>query len=297
MDVALDKLDWMTVRSFLAVAETGSLSAAARKLRQSQPTVGRQIKALEASLGSELFTRNPRGLDLSDAGKALLEPAQDMAAAAARLCNISAGRDEAAKGTVRITASVVISNFVMPDIIASIRQQEPGIEVELVPSDASENLIFREADIAVRMYRPNQLEVVTKHVSDQDMALYAAKSIIDRYGQPDDLSNLAEFPFVGFDKSDLILREMRELGLEVNRSFFGVRCDDQATFWRLVCSGCGVGAMQTFIGDKEPLVERLAFQPTLPSLPMWLAAPEALRTNRRIRRVWDMLTEMLRSGH
>lgn len=293
MDNALDQIDWMTVRSFVAVAETGSLSAAARKLQQSQPTIGRHIKSLEASLGNELFTRNARGLALSEAGSTLLEPAQEMAAAAARLHNLSEGQDEAATGTVRITASVVISNFVMPDIIAAIRQHEPGIEIELVPTDASENLIFREADIAIRMYRPTQLDVVAKHVSDQNMALFAAKSLIDHYGQPNSLSDIAEIPFVGFDKSDLILRTMRHLGLEADRSFFGVRCDDQATFWRLVCAGCGVGAMQTMIGDKEPRVVRLAFQPTLPSLPIWLAAPEALRTNRRIRKIWDLLAQML----
>ncbi|MEL6933832.1 MAG: LysR family transcriptional regulator [Pseudomonadota bacterium] len=293
MDFRLDKIDWMAIRSFVAVAETGSLSAAARKLQQSQPTVGRHIKALEASLESELFIRNARGLALSEAGNTILEPAQEMAAAAARLRNISEGQDEAATGTVRITASVVISNFVMPDIIVAIRCQEPGIEIELVPSDASENLIFRDADLAIRMYRPSQLDVVAKHISDQKMVLYAGKGVIDRYGQPMSLSDLAELPFVGFDKSDLILRTMRNLGLQADRSFFGVRCDDQATYWRLVCAGCGVGAMQTIIGDKEPLVDRLAFQPNLPSLPIWLAAPEALRTNRRIRRVWDLLANML----
>ena len=293
MDQKLSQIDWITVRSFVAVAETGSLSAAARKLDQSQPTIGRHVKALQAKLGTELFVRNARGFSLSEAGYALLEPAREMAAAAARLHNLSEGLNEAAEGTVRITASAVVSNFVLPEIIATIRKEEQGIQIELVPSDTSENLTFRDADIAIRMYRPTQLDVVTRHICDQPMALYAAKDVIDRYGQPKDLSDLAGLPFVGFDKSDLILRTMRDLGLEADRSFFGVRCDDQPTFWRLVCAGCGVGAMQTIIGDREPLVDRLAFQPDLPSLPIWLAAPETFRTNRLIKKVWDRLAGAL----
>ena len=289
MDIIASRLDWSHLRTFVAVAETGSLTAAAKQLGQSQPTTGRHIKAAEMALGTELFTRNLRGLSLTEAGLSMLAPARDMAAAAARLETVAAGRDERISGTVRITASVVVSHYILPPIIGAMRSQEPGIEIEIVPSDASENLIFREADIALRMYRPTQLDVIAKHITTQPIALYAARTLIKKFGQPQTVKDLAALPFVGFDKSDLIIRTMRDLGLNADRHFFGVRCDDQSVFWKLVCAGCGVGAMQAAIGDAEPRVVRTDYQPDLPSLPIWLAAPEALHTNARIKRVWDLL--------
>lgn len=286
-------LDWTLIRSFLAVAETGSLSAAARELGQSQPTLGRHIRAAETALGAILFVRNPRGLGLTETGMALLEPAREMAAASARLQTLAAGADHRLSGTVRITASMVVAHELLPSIIAELRHAEPDIAVELVPSDAAENLLFREADIAVRMFRSTQLDIVTRKIADQSLTLFATPDLIARFGQPSNLDELASMPFVGFDRSDMILQAMRGLGLDVDRNFFGVRCDDQAAFWKLVCAGCGVGAMQTAIGDAEPKVERLAYQPVLPTLPIWLATHEALYKTPRIKRVWNYLIERL----
>ncbi len=293
MEMPLDHLDWTYLKSFVAVAETGSLTAAAQRLGQSQPTIGRHIKAAEDMFGAELFTRELRGLTLTEFGLSLLAPAKQMAEQAAKLQNIAAGRDHGVSGTVRITASMVMSHYVLPDIVAKIRRLEPNIEIELVPSDASENLLFREADIAVRMYRPTQLDIIAKHIVDQEMALYASHDLIERYGQPTTLDALKKLPFVGFDTSDIMVKLMREMGWPIDRHFFGVRCDDQAAYWNLVRAGCGVGGMQTSIGDRENSVCRVAFQPPLPHLPVWLAATDALRKNLRIRRVWDLLVEGL----
>ena len=287
-------LDWTYIRSFLAVAETGSLTAAARKTGQSQPTLGRHIKIAEAHLGAELFRRIPGGFELTEAGLSLLEPAQDMARASARLATLAAGRDEKISGTVRITASVVVSQFLLPSIIADIREREPEIEIELVPSDTAASLTYRDADIALRMYRPTQLDVVTRKIVDQPLALYASKRLLNRIGQPRRLEDLANAEFVGFDRSDQIIRAMREIGLQFDRHFFGVRCDNQATYWELVCAGCGIGAMQTVIGDAEPRVEKLAIQPQLPTLPVWLAAHETLYQNARVKRVWNILANALK---
>jgi DNA-binding transcriptional LysR family regulator len=286
-------LDWTLVRAFLAVAETGSLSAAARKLGQSQPTLGRHIKAAETVLGAKLFTRAPSGFELTEVGRILLEPAREMARASARLETLAAGRDMTVSGTVRITASVVVSHYLLPPIIADLRDAEPEIEVELVPSDTSENLIFREADIAIRMFRPTQLDIVTRQIGESPLALYAADEILRRHGQPKDLDDLARLPFVGFDRSDMILRLLREWGIDASRSFFGVRCDDQAAYWRLVCAGCGVGGMQTAIGHGEPRVRRLSFQPDLAPLPVWIAAHAAMYKTPRVKRVWDFVAGAL----
>ena len=285
----MDAPDWTLYRSFLAVAEHGSLSAAARALNLSQPTLGRHVAELEAALATPLFTRAPRGLNLTDAGAAMLPAARQMRDAAAALALVAAGRDSALSGTVRLTASRVVSHYLLPPILADLRATEPGIEIELVPSDSTENLLFREADIALRMYRPAQLDVVTRHLGDLPTALYAAKSSLARHGRPTTSEGLLAMDFVGFDRSDVILRLMAGLGIQRLREDFPVRCDDQVVYWNLVRAGCGIGATQCSIGDADPLVERIAPFIHLPALPVWLTAPEALRQNPRIRRVMDHL--------
>ncbi len=289
-----DTLDWTLLQSFSAVAETGSLSAAARKLGQSQPTLGRHIRALEAALGVELFTRGPRGLIPTEAARGMIGPADQMRAAAARLQLAAEGQETGLAGVVRVTASSVVSHFVLPPILAALRRAHPEIQIELVPSDSSENLLFREADIALRMYRPTQLDLVATHVTDLEMGLYAATGFLDRVGRPQTVEEAMRLDFVGFDADDTIIRFMRGAGLEVGRAFFGVRCDDQTAYWHLVRAGCGIGGMQAMIGEAEPGVERVLPGLELPTLPVWLTTPTALRHNPRIRLVWDRLAEALR---
>ncbi len=285
----MDNPDWTLYRSFLVVAETGSLSAAARALNLSQPTLGRHIAELETALATTLFTRAPRGLMLTEAAAVLLPAARQMRDAAASLGLLAAGREQSLSGTVRLTASRVVSHYLLPRILADLRQKEPGIEIELVPTDSTENLLFREADIALRMYRPTQADVVTRHLCDLSTAIYAATSYLDRHGRPQSPEDLLALDFVGFDRSDLMLRLMAGLGIVRKREDFPVRCDDQVVHWALVRAGCGVGATQCGIGDADPLVERVAPFVALPALPVWLTAPEALRQNPRIRRVMDHL--------
>ncbi len=291
----MDNPDWTLYRSFLAVAETGSQSAAARQLGLSQPTLGRHIAELEAALATGLFARAARGLVLSDAGTAMLPAARQMRDAAAAMALLAAGREGSLTGTVRLTASRTVSHYLLPPILADLRQKEPGIEIELVPSDSTENLLFREADIALRMYRPTQLDVVTRHLGDQPIAIYAAKSYLDRVGRPQTTAELLALDFIGFDRSDLILRLMAGLGIQRRREDFPVRCDDQVVYWNLVRAGCGIGATQCLIADVDPTVERVASFVQLPSLPVWLTAPEALRQNPRIRRVMDHLAAAFKS--
>ncbi|HHL22817.1 MAG TPA: LysR family transcriptional regulator [Aliiroseovarius sp.] len=287
--------DWTLLRSFRAVAETGSLSAAARRLGLSQPTLGRHVQALEKALGLELFRRTRAGLEPTEDALRILPEAEAMARAAARLSLAAAGRAESLAGTVRITASVIVAHFLLPPILARIRRRLPEVALELVPSDTTENLLLREADIALRMFRPRQPDVITRHVAEIPLGLYAARSYLDRAGRPQTREELLRLDFVGYDRNETIITEMRRLGLEVDRGFFPLRCDDQAAHWQLVRAGCGVGGMQTVIGDADPLTERLMPDLPLGRIPLWLAAPSALRNSARIRRVWDMLTEELRA--
>ncbi len=288
--------DWSLIQSFLAVAETGSLSAAARQLGRSQPTLGRQVHALEVELGVPLFDRHARGLTLSDVGRQVLPMAQQMHGAVNALGLTAAGQALQLEGTVRITASVFVSHHLLPPILSSIRQAEPAIQLDLVATDASENLLFREADIAVRMYRPEQADIVAKHIGEVPLCFCAARTYLDRAGRPTTPSELMQHDLVGFDANEDIITAMREKGWPASRDSFATRCDNQTVYWELIRAGCGVGFSQLNIAQADPKVEVLDIDAEIPVLPVWLAAPQAMRQTPRIRRVWDLLSERLKAN-
>ncbi len=282
------------MQAFLAVADTGSLSAAARILGTSQPTLGRQIKAIEAQLNAELFHRQARGFALTQTGAELVEPAKAMRDAVQKITLTAAGQQARLDGTVRVTASMATSAMHLPPIIARIRKLEPEIAIELVASDASHNLLYREADIAVRMYRPTQLELVTQHIGEVELAVFAAKSYIAERGMPTSITELTQHDFVGYDTNTDIIDGFAELGIQVTRDLFKTRVDDNIAYWELVRAGCGIGFAQADIGRKDPLIAEIKIGIDMPTLPIWLTAHGAMRQTPRIRRVWDLLAEGLR---
>lgn len=294
MPHALASADWSLIQAFLMVAEEGSLSAAARRLGASQPTLGRQIKTLEQQLNANLFVRQARGLALTETGAALVGPARAMRDAMGQIALTAAGQSAQIDGTVRITASEMTSQFHLPDIIADIREKEPAIAIELVPSDESRNLLYREADIAVRMYRPTQLDLVTQHIGDIPLTICAARSYLAKKGMAVTIDTIQDHDFVGFDADTSIIDGFRHAGVEVTRDFFKVRCDNNVAYWGLVRAGCGIGFSQADIARKDPLIDLLDVGFPIPPLPIWLTAHEAMRHTPRIRRVWDLLAEGLK---
>ena len=294
MDKPLQSLDWSMVEVFLAVAETGSLSGAARAMGSSQPTVGRQVREIEDRLGATLFQRQPRGMALSETGAALLEPARAMREAAGRFANIAAGAGDEISGTVRITASDFISYYLMPGIIADIRRAEPEIAIDLVATDDANNLLFREADIAVRMFRPTQLDLITQHVGNMPIRLFGAKSYLDRVGRPKSDEDLQHHQWVGYDRDPRMIEGFRDAGWPVDRDFFRTRCDRHPVLWQLVRAGCGLGFVQRPYALSDPAVEEVPLSVPLPELEVWLTAHSALRGTPRIRRAWTLLAEGLK---
>jgi DNA-binding transcriptional LysR family regulator len=264
----METLDWSLIRSFLAVAEAGSLSAAARATGISQPSLGRHIAAAEAALGTRLFLRE---------------------AAAARLSLAATAQNTAMTGTVRITASRIVAAHILPPILARLRQDEPGIQLEVAPDDTVQNLLYHAADLAIRMVRSTQGDLIARRVATMQLGLYAARSLIERMGQPTTPDELLQMDFVGFDQSDQILRMMAEIGQPVDRNFFPLRCDDQLVHLALVRAGCGVSGIPVAIGDADPLLQRIHARIDLPNLPVWLVAAPGLRETPRIARVWDAL--------
>ncbi len=287
-------LDWSLVQAFLAVAEHGSLSAAARVLRVSQPTLGRQVHAMEEQLGAELFQRHDKGLSLTETGRALLAPARAMRDAAHGIELRAAGQSEAIEGSVRITASVIVSLFHLPEMIAQMRSELPQVAIDLVPSDETSNLHHRAADIAVRMYRPSQLDLVTLHVGDLAIGGFASRSYIARRGLPERPDDLLAHDLVGADQDTIILDGFRQAGVPITRDAFQTRTDDPAVYWALVRAGCGIGFTQRAVGLKDPSLVEVPLPPGMPTLPVWLTAHESVRRMPRVDRVWSLLEAGLR---
>ena len=286
--------EWGLIRSFLAALEQGSLLGAARTLKTSQPTVGRHIAELESQLGVVLFERTGRGLVPSTTALQLLDAARNMESGALQLAQTLSGAQSQASGTVRITASVPVAVNLMPPLLARMRQALPEIQVELVSSNQVSNLLRREADIAVRMVRPDQASLVAKKIGEVGLGAYAHRSYLARRGQPRQPAELLRHELIGSDGDPAILRGFQAMGYPVTRASFALRSDDFMVQWQAVRAGLGVGFCADYLARTEPDV--LPVLPGLlriPPLPMWLAVHREIRTNRRIRSVYDFLAEAL----
>lgn len=290
----MKEFDWNLIKSFVAVAETGSLSGAARRLAASQPTLGRHVAELEAALGVTLFRRGRRGYELTEAGSTLYERGRAVSEQANAFSLLALGSVEAIEGTVRIAASEVVAAFVLPGMMARLGVEEPAIEVEVVASNQVENLLRRDADIAIRMVRPAQNELVARKVTDIPLCLCAASSYLEKRGRPEKPSDLADHALVGFDRSDEIIRGFTSFGIPVGRSHFRFRTDNQIVLWEAVRTGNGIGIGQEPLADADPGLEKLFPEVPLPNLPVWLAMHRDVRTSMRIRRVADFLHEELK---
>ena len=282
-------MDWTLWQSFLAVTDTGSLSAAATQLGATQPTLSRHIKALEDQLGVILFHRTARGLEPTPAGLRLVDDVREMGAASTRLALKATGQTESLKGTVRITASVIISNLVLPGVIADLRQAEPLIQVEVVASDQSQNLLRRDSDIALRMFDPTQKALLARKLGGTPLGLFGARSYLERRGRPQTVDDLIHHDIIGFDRDDTMIRGFAASGIQVTREHFPVRCDDQMVDWHLLLAGAGLGFAQCRLGDAQASLERIDIAMPLPVLPVWLVLHEDVRGSPRIRRVADFI--------
>jgi DNA-binding transcriptional LysR family regulator len=287
--------DWSLLRTFLEVATSGSMSRAAQALGSSQPTLSRQVAQLEAQLGHALFERTTRGVRLTDAGTALREPAERMREHAQQLAMVAAGRSQALAGTVRITASEMVSAYLLPDMLRALRATHPEIQVELVASNAVENLLEREADIALRMVRPQQGTLIARRLPDQPLALYAHGDYVLAHGQPTP-ATLERHEWVGYDRSDQMLRGFRDAGFQVGKEMFAFRCDNQIVAWHAVLAGLGIGVGMVRVAALSPQLVRVLPKIPVPPLPLWLTAHRELRGTPRLKLVFDFLAAAFASA-
>lgn len=289
MDWRAVRFDWNRARAFLVAAEEGSFSAAARALRMAQPTVGRQVAALEDELGVALFERVGHGLELTAAGLALVDHVRAMGEAAAGVSRVATGRTEAIEGSVAITASELVAAHVLPPILARVREAHPRISLEIVASNDARDLRRREADVAVRNFQPDQPDLVAKKIADRHARLYATPGYLARLGEPVTREALARADFFGFDRSDRLVQGLRAMGLDVGPANFPLVTENHLVMWEMCRAGLGICIVMDEVGDRDPTVRRVL--PDLPPfpVPIWLTAHREVRTSRRVRVVFDLL--------
>lgn len=285
----MDNIQWPHIQSFLAIASHKSLSAAAMAIGSSQPTLGRHLTSLEEALDLRLFVRHPSGLELTEAGLDLLAHAEAMANAAREFELTASGRTERLSGSVCITASVSFASQFLPDILTKFRDDEPDLEIELIASDQTGNLLLREADIAVRMFRPTQPDLITRKLGEIKMGAFASVDYLDRFGTPEDLASFTNHSVIATLKREQSRDILRKLGLDVDQSFFKLRCDDPNVGWQMVLAGFGIGFAAIAHGNAEPRVRRIGeFLPPI-SWPIWLTSHSQLKSSKSIRRVFEFL--------
>lgn len=287
--------DWDLYRSFLAIAREGSLSAAARRLTLAQPTLGRHLDRLEASLGVALFARGQRGLVLTEAGQAVLPHARAMEAAAGALWRGVSATSGALSGTLRLSASDIVGCEVLPPLLAGFREAHPGVVLELDTSNRLSDLLAGEADLAVRMTRPTQETLLAVRVGTVSIGLYAHQDYVRRHGLPDTPAALDDHASVGFDRSDHSLSNLRGVTVPLERDRFAFRADNDLAQLAAVRAGLGIGGVQHAIAERDPaLVPVLADQVRF-ELDMWLAMHESLRGVARAKALFDHLAAGLRA--
>lgn len=294
MDWRSVRFDWTQARAFLVTADEGSFSAAARALGLTQPTVGRQVAALEQELGVTLFERVGGGLELTRAGLDLIEHVRTMGEAATRFSLAATGQASTLDGMVCITASEAIATYLLPPVLREIREAHPAIELEIVASNQVVDLHRREADIAVRSFRPKQPDLVALKIQDGFGHMYATPAYLASIGHPCLPEDLSRAAFFGFDRTDLMISGLNRLGLSLTAANFPIVTANHLVQWALCREGAGICMMMEEVGDLDPSVRRvLPDFPPIP-VPIWLATHREVRTSRRIRVIFDLLADGLR---
>lgn len=285
--------DWSALSLVLAIRRAGSLTAASRATDLSQPTLGRRLDALERQIGATLFVRGRGGVVPTETGMLVLARAEAMEDVADDLLRALAGGTVEAAGDVRVTASRVVATYLFPPIVANLALSDPAIRLDIVATDEVANLLRRDADIAVRMVRPSQPDLIARKLGDLPLAAYASPAYVKRHGLPEPTRDgLLAHRLVGYDRSPLILDGLEAAGVPASRDSFAARTDDQVLYARLIKAGAGIGFLARPIGEAEGLVE-VPLPISAPALPVWLAAHRDLHTSAAVRRVADVIGEEL----
>lgn len=291
--MSIDQISWDHYRTFLAVLETGSLSGAARSLGLTQPTAGRHVEALEEAFGAPLFLRTPQGLLPTEKALAMKGHARSMSAMSAALARIASGDMEEVRGTVRISASEVIAAETLPAILARLQDANPALEIELSASDAVEDLLQQQADIAIRMVRPSQSALLSRRIGKITLGFHAHRRYLDRHGIPASLAELPNHRLIGFDRQLAYIRDILKQRPDLAGIGFDFRADSNLVQLAAIRAGLGIGMCQHAFAVIDPeLVEVLPGTLEI-ALETFVVMHENLKTVPRFRATFDALVQGL----
>lgn len=284
--------DWNHIRAFLVTAEEGTLSAAAKALNSTQPTLSRQVSALEAELKVTLFERVGQRLILTDSGLALLEHARVMGSVAVDFSLTASGESQQIEGTVTISVGELTATYIMPKFISKLRKIEPGINLEVVVTNEPSDLKRREADIAIRSFHPKQNDLIAKKVGDEVIWLYGSPEYLQKQPAITEFSELENIQIIGFDRNNSVANILNQQGWNLSKQNFSIITPFQLLQLELCKEGQGLIFFPENMGDKEPELTR-AFEHMGPimTLPVWLVCHQELRTSLRVRRVFDFIAQ------
>ncbi len=287
----MNSLDWNLARAFLETAEARSLSAAARRLGLTQPTLSRQVAALEQTLGVLLFERVGKRLALTESGADLLAHVQGMGEAANELMLAAVGRARSVEGCVTLSAGDAFCAYLLPGLLAQIREQAPGIMLRVTCSNAISDLRRREADIAIRHVRPDEPDLIGKLVYQSDSYFYASRQWVERNGVPGTPQDVPAGDLIYYAEPDHFAEHLSRLGFPITAQEFRLGSDNWVVIWEMIKSGLGIGVMAAIVAARTPGVVRVLPDLTSVPVPVWLVAHRELRTSRRIRIVFDLLAQ------
>lgn len=282
---------WEWYRSFLGVLREGSLSGAARALDLTQPTVGRHVSALEAQIGQALFVRTPAGLLPTDAALALRPYAEVMDSTAAALERTARSHGDGVRGVVRVSASEVVGVEILPPIVAALRERHPHLVVELVLTNKVQDLLRREADLAIRMTPPKQEQLIARRVGVIEIGLHAHARYLDARGEPASMQSLVDdgHALIGYDDQPPYVRALAQRYPQLERERLAIRADSDLAQLALIRAGAGVGTCQVGLARRDPAIRRVLAQAFSIPLETWITMHEDLRDSPRCRVVFEAL--------
>lgn len=281
---------WEWYRSFLGVLREGSLSGAARALDLTQPTVGRHVAALEAQVGQSLFVRTPAGLLPTEAALALRPYAEAMDSTAAALERTARSHGDGVRGVVRVTASEVVGVEILPALIAKLRERHPQLVVELVLSNKVQDLLRREADIAIRMTPPKQEQLIARRVGTIEVGLHAHERYLAARGMPSTMKALMQgHALIGYDQPPPYVRALARRFPALERERLALRADSDLAQLALIRAGAGIGACQVGLARRDPALRRVLAQAFSLPLDTWVTMHEDLRDSPRCRAAFEAL--------
>ncbi len=296
MDWNAVSFDWNRARAFLVTAEEGSLSAAARALGLAQPTLSRQVEALQQELGVILFERFGRGLELTPAGAQLVDHVRIMGQGAMALSIAAQGQSDEISGPVTISASDAYAGLWLPPILQKLRAQEPGLAIRVLAENNASDLMRREADIAIRNFRPKEPELVARRITDTAAAFYATDAYVEKHGLLETGHDWENANLIIPGDADMFLKSLQAAGIPATQASIAFECSSYLAMWEMMRSGLGVAVLDVRLGDHEAGIARASMEPLRIPFPIWLVANRDILTNARLRMVFDFLVKELKKA-